>query len=96
MVKIEKLGSLLQKLRRLDRDATIYATEPWTENSDAILARAPDGGGLPETASKYKMRYFLEVGIAADFMEDLPSSLQEQTSASLLNRRLIEYAINDA
>jgi hypothetical protein len=42
------------------------------------------------------LKYFLEVSIASDFLEDWIASLQDEPSASATCERLIQYAINDA
>jgi len=96
MGQITKLGDLISGLSEFDSESTIYASEPWTEQSDAMVAREPDAGGLPREASDAGMKYFLEVSIAQEFVEDWLASLNEQPVPSVVCRRVIDYAINDA
>jgi hypothetical protein len=91
-----RLGDIVKRLSEFDGDDTIYASEPWTENSDAIVARELESGGLPPEAAVASMKYFLEVSIASDFLEDWIASLQDEPSASATCKRLIQYATNDA
>ncbi len=91
-----RLGDVLDRLPEFDIEDTVYASEPWTEDSDAIVAREPDQGGVPPEASDVGMKYFLEISIAREFREDWLASLEERPSLSATRRRLIDYAINDA
>jgi hypothetical protein len=89
---------LLETVARLDefdKSETIYATAPWTESSEAIVAQEPDSGGLPHTA-KVGMKYFLEVSIATEFLEDWSRTLTRPPTIRDKCNRLIHYAINDA
>jgi len=70
MGQVAKLGDVIDRLAEFDSEDTIYAAEPWTEQSEAIVAREPDAGGLPSEALDTDMKYFLEVGIAQSFIED--------------------------
>lgn len=96
MGQVARLGDVIDGLSEFDREDTIYASEPWTEQSEAMVAREPDAGGLPPEASDAGMKYFLEVSIARDFVEDWLSSLDEQPTPSTVCQRVIYYAINDA
>ena len=96
MGQIARLGDVAEKLAEFDSEYTIYAVEPWTEQSEAIVAREPDGGDLPPELSDAGMKYFLEVSIAKEFIEDWLASLKEQPTRSSICQRLIDYAINDA
>jgi hypothetical protein len=91
-----RLGDIVTRLSEFDVSDTIYAAEPWTEDSNAIVAYEPESGGLPPEAAEANMKYFLEVSIASDFLEDWIASLQDEPSASATCERLIQYAINDA
>jgi hypothetical protein len=44
---VMKLIELIRDLESLDEEDTIYAAEPWNDDSEAIVAREPDAGGLP-------------------------------------------------
>jgi hypothetical protein len=96
MGQVARLGDVIDRLSEFDSEDTIYASEPWTEQSEAMLAREPDAGGLPLEASDAGMKYFLEVSIAKEFVEDWLASLDEQPSPSAVCRRVVDYAINDA
>ncbi|MBR1121476.1 hypothetical protein JQ628_08140 [Bradyrhizobium lablabi] len=91
-----RLGDIVTSLSKFDRSDTIYAAEPWTEDSSALVAYEPESGGLPREAAEAGMKYFLEVDIASEVLEDWIASLQDEPSASATCERLIEYAINDA
>lgn len=96
MGQIGRLGDVIAKLFELDSEATIYASEPWAECSDAIVAREPDAGRLPLETSGAGMKYFLEVSIAQEFLEDWLASTNVQPTPSAVCQRVIDYAINDA
>lgn len=91
-----RLGDAIDRLHEFNSEDTIYASEPWTEHSDAMVAREPDQGGVPSEASDAGLRYFLEVSIAQEFLEDWFASLRERPTSSATLRRVIDYAINDA
>ncbi|MEN3951235.1 hypothetical protein [Iodidimonas sp. SYSU 1G8] len=91
-----RLADVLDRLSEFDSEDTIYASEPWTEDSDAMVAREPDQGGVPPEASDAGMKYFLEVSIAQEFEEDWLASLEERPTLPTTRQRLIDYAINDA
>ncbi len=96
MGQIIRLADVVERLTEFDSNDTIYASEPWTEGSDAIVAREPAAGGLPTEAADAGMKYFLEVNIASEFVEDWTASLNYRPSPSSICQRLIQYAINDA
>ena len=96
MGQIVTLADVVERLIEFDNNDTIYASEPWTERSEAIVAREPAGSGLPPEAAAAGMKYFLEVSIASQFVEDWILSLNYKPSSSSVCQRLIQYAINDA
>ena len=51
MGQIVKLAEVVERLAELDGEDTIYASEPWTEASDAIVAPDPE----PERV-EYRLR----------------------------------------
>jgi hypothetical protein len=88
--------TLIQVIRDfdfLDQQSTVFAAKPWTADSQAIVARVPDGGGLPEEAQELGLTYFLEVAVARKHLRawakgrGRDATLQEQCA------RLIQYAI---
>jgi hypothetical protein len=101
MGKKVKLIEIVDRLAELgDGDEeTIYACEPWTEDSDAMVA-LPDFErkpyDIPLEATEAGMNYFIEVFIAREFLEDWIASLNEKPTLAATCQRLIEYAINDA
>ena len=96
MGQVVTLGDVIDRLSDFDNEDTIYASEPWTEQSEAMVAREPDAGGLPSEASEAGMVYFLEVGIAREVVEDCLALLNGQLAPLAICRRVIDYAINDA
>jgi len=96
MGQIMRLGDVLDRLSEFDSEDTVYASEPWTEDSDAMVAREPDQGGVPPGASDAGMKYFLEVSVAQVFKEDWLVSSKDEPTLSATHQRLIDYAINDA
>ena len=90
------LLKIVQELDSLDRESTIYATEPWMENSKSMVLREPESGGLPTEAEKLGLRYFLEVFIAQDFIKEWTASLNSVPTPQQKCLRLIQYATNDA
>ena len=100
MGQIVKLIQLVERLAELDGEYTIYACEPWTEDSDAMVAlEDPDRKpfGIPLEAAEAEMMYFLEVDIARDeVLEGWIASLDAKPTLAAICQRLIEYAIYDA
>lgn len=84
----------VQRLNSLDIDSTIYAAEPWTPNSEVVLLRETDAGGLTSQDLPEGITYFLEVFIAREVLEDWVP----QNVPTLLDKcaRLIQYATYDA
>jgi hypothetical protein len=85
-----RLIDVVESLESISRDGTIYAVGPWSWDSDAVVAREQDDGGIPAVAASQGMQYFLEVFIAKEVLEDSQLSTRENCD------RLIEYATNDA
>lgn len=96
MGQVMTLAQAVGRLSELDADDTIYAAEPWTENSNVIVAAEPPAGGLPAQAAERGLTYFLEVFIANDFLEDWKKSLPQTPTLPAMCERLIAYAVNDA
>jgi len=101
MGQVVKLIQLVERLEELDEEeCIIFACEPWTEDSDAMvvpipeLEAAPDE--IPREAAEAGMTYFLEVFIAREVVEGWTASFKEKPSLAATCRRVIEYAINDA
>jgi hypothetical protein len=91
-----KLIDAIRDLNYLDAEGTIYASLPWTADSEAIVAHEPQGGGLPLQAVHLGLSYFLEVFVARDFLSGWTVHLAVQPTLHQMCARLIEYAANDA
>jgi len=89
------LLKIIQELETFDNESTIYASRPWTENSEALVLREP-GEKIPLEGEKLGLIYFLEVSIAQDFLEDWAASLDTPPMLQQKCKRLIQYATNDA
>lgn len=97
MGKIMKLLDIVGRLSDFDEDDTIYVAEPWTEDSNAMVATAPDDSTVPpKAAAKAGLTYFIEIFIAIEFTEAWVASLEEKPSLSAICERLIYYATYDA
>jgi hypothetical protein len=86
----------IRDLDSLDEGSTIYAAEPWSADSQAVVAPEPDTGGLPAEARKPGLKYFLEVFVARDFLEGWVGNLDAEPTTQEKVARLIQYAITDA
>jgi hypothetical protein len=89
-----KLIEAVQQLETLDGDLTIYARHPWTPLSDTELA--VEGSEEEKKAKAEGLRYFLEVFIAREFVEDWKPTQKKPPTDEQSCARLIEYATNDA
>lgn len=90
---------LLDTVRNLDsfdEGSTIYASEPWKENSKVIVAPETEAGDLPKYAGGLGLKYFLEVAIAREFLDGWVAGLEGVPTTSEKCARLIKYAIDDA
>ena len=95
-VEFMKLIDVVRDLRSFDDDLTIYAAEPWSPDSMAILAMEPPSGGIPAEALHFQMAYFIEVFIAIEFLEGVADNCHTKPSLEESCLRLIRYAIFDA
>jgi len=91
-----KLIELVRNLDTLDRRNTIYASRPWSDTSEAIVAYEPEAGGMPLEAERLNLKYFLEVFIARNFIEDYTANCDTQPTLQQKCARLIAYAVSDA
>lgn len=88
-----KLGNLLDQIDSLDEDHCIFATKPWTSESEAdVCPLGAKGEPPPELLSK-GYDYFLEVHIAKEVLETLSGRAATQQQKQDL---LLFYAENDA
>ena len=91
-----RLLDVILSLDDLDEASTIYLQEPWTKESNAVVALEPNDGGLPPEVKTLGLNYFIEVSIAREFLEDWARTLATPPSVSERCERLIQFAINDA
>lgn len=96
MGTVTSLLKLMQELKALDKEDTIYATKPWTTKSKTIVLRKPVSGEISREAKDLDLSYFKEVYIACDFTEEWEKNFHIATSSGEKCLRLIEYAINNA
>ncbi|HJY78931.1 MAG TPA: hypothetical protein VKE95_19975 [Burkholderiales bacterium] len=87
---------MIASLSTFDREDTIYAAEPWTADSEAMVVREPDAGGVPQAASEKGMTYFIEIFIAHDFLDGWQQNETRALSSEEQCAGLIHYAIYDA
>ena len=71
-----KLIEVVNDLVRFDLENTIYASEPWSPDSEAIVAPSPESK-IPTAGERLQMKYFLEVFIARDFLDEWTASLEK-------------------
>jgi len=100
MGQIVKLIELIARLDALDSEKTIYACEPWTADSDAMVAlEDPESVlpfGVPREAAEAGMQYFLEVFITREVVEGWLSNLDEKPTLAAICQTVIQYATYDA
>ena len=73
-----KLIELVRDLDTLDERSTIYASRPWSDTSEAIAAYELEAGGMPPEAERLNLKYFLEVFIGRNFIEDWTANCDTQ------------------
>ena len=100
-MQVTNILEIVQRLDSFDDEATIYAVEPWTDQSAAIIAYEPDEGGVPAEAAALGMSYFIGVYTASEFLEGFVrygdiSGPGTPPYDWLKCARLIIYAIYDA
>lgn len=96
MGQVTRLAEAIERLTEFGRDDIIYAAEPWTENSLAVIILEEADEPVFFLADGTGFKYFLEVGIATDFVEDWAACLDEEPSLTQICDRIIRYAIDDA
>lgn len=90
------LLQIVEGLDSFDKASTIYAAEPWVENSKTMVLPEPETRGLPLEAKKLGLKYFLEVFIAEDFIKEWAENLDVAPTSLQKCSRLIQYATNDS
>lgn len=87
------LLDMARNLLALDSELTIYAVEPWTPASAAMLAEQEDDQGRSAAAAREGMRYFIEVFIAQDFLEQWIK--EQKPSVDEICKNLIHCALDE-
>jgi hypothetical protein len=80
------LAEVVERLDRLDADATIYAARPLSADARAVVAFEPEDGSIPPEAAG--LEYFLEVDVALE--------AATVSTAGTRFERVLYYAENDA
>jgi len=96
MGQVMTLADVLGSFESFEAEDTIYAAEPWSKGSKAVVAHEPKTGGVPQEVQAQGMKYFLEVFVARDFLEDWKRTLDKEPTRDEVCARLIHYAIHDA
>lgn len=96
MGRVTTLREIVATLDVLDDELTIYARKPWSPDCEAVVAREPDEGGLPQEAEEKSMAYFLEVFLAQEFLSSWVAAQPEPPSIDQQCDRLAQYAQYDA
>ena len=60
-----------------------------------VIAHEPEKGDLPAEAARLELKYFLEVFIAHEFIEDWGANLDANPTLRDKCERLIQYAEKD-
>jgi hypothetical protein len=58
------------------------ASRPWSDTSEAIVAYEPNAGRMPSGAERLNLKYFLEVFIARNFIEDWTANCDDAADHS--------------
>jgi hypothetical protein len=90
------ISDIIHNLEDLNSERTIYARQPWSPNSLALVVEEPADGKLPEEAISGGLVYFIEISIAQEFLEDWTNSQSTEPSHEARCSRLIHYAEHDA
>lgn len=90
------LLDVVRDLNKFDQESTIYAMEPWTVDSKVMLIREDESETALRELKKQGFKYFLEVFLAHDFIEDWEIGLLKPPTLQEKCLRLIQYAVKDA
>jgi hypothetical protein len=92
---VTTLRQIVRRLDEFDDDLTIYATKPWSAESEAAVEREPEGGAFPKEA--VGMDYLLEVFLAREVLQAWMSWRQGRVPTEDEScEALIYYAENDS
>jgi hypothetical protein len=91
-----KLLDIVTSLAEYSEELTIYAQQPWSCESLAVVAREPDAGGVPPEAAALAAAYFIEVSVANEVLSGWRENQRRNPSVQDDCERLIHYAVHDA
>ena len=90
-----RLLDVLRSINSLDERSTVYAAQPWTQDSAVLVDLEPEGGGLPISAHDRGMTYFLEVAVIREFLHGWEATLESVPILDEQCTRLIQFAVHD-
>ena len=90
------LFDIVSKIDSFNDDQTIYSAPPWNSESESLVAVEPNNSELPLGAAEINARYFLEVSIAKEIIEEYSRLHDYCRTDDEKCARLISYALNDA
>ncbi len=87
------LSDAIRSLGAMQAEQIVCARPPWAPDSECVVVEPDERLAVPESVKRMGFRYFLEVGVAREVLEDVAQkSLSEDDKVRLL----IFYAENDA
>jgi len=89
----QTLRSLIAEINQLEPTYTIFAREPFTGDSDAVVYDTAPSYTYPQEVIDSGLSYFLEVELAKDLIDGL---LGPDADLDTRVARVIHYAIHDA
>ena len=96
MGEMMSLIEAVHELDSFDQESTIYASEPWSKDSRVLVALESNSSGLADRVEELRLKYFLEVFIAQEFLQGWISNLERVPGTEEKTERLIQYASTDA
>jgi len=88
-----RLVDVIRELTSFEDKADIYAREPWTEDSEAVVVQ---GEAECTRATHRGLMGFMEIRMAREFLEGWFQNVPERPSLAEQCARLIHYARFDA
>ena len=95
MGEVKALLEILKELGSYGDEEDIYAREPWSPDSPAIVLNRLESPSVPEKASNLGMVYFIAAFIAKEFLEGWAKAQDKKLTYREQCERLIQYAIHD-
>jgi hypothetical protein len=82
-----KLAEIVESLEAQNEEETIFAAEPWSCSSEAVIASEPEDGSLPAIAAARCLTYFVEVSVAKEFLDGCRLNETAPKCERLINTR---------